>query len=133
MLQAVSGLSWIQNAYNLDVLEMSNGNLFSLTHDYQYLSDSNNTKYMYYEDLMYMSHASMKMELYATAIKYFAAAIRIYNDKKCMFILNKTRCMPYNFEMVKAWYVSKHNYGLLNQSDGQFDSAVRYHFRIIPG
>ena len=80
-----------------------------------------------------MSHAAMQMKLYATAINFFVASIDMQKDNKCLFRRNLKHCMSYNFDKVISWYVSKHNYGLLNQNETDFDSAVFYPYRIKSG
>ena len=132
MLHACSGIIWIQNTYNLDVLQMAKGNLISATGNYQYTNKPNNTNSMHYEDLMYISHVAMQMDLYATAINFFAASIRMHKDRKCLFRIKTKQCMPYSFNNVKAWYISVHNY-LLDLKETTYDSAVLYPYRIKSG
>ena len=133
IVQASSGIIWLTNTYNLNVLQMANGNLISSSGNDQYRNISNDTKSMYYEDLMYISHEAMKMKLYSTAIKIFGASILLYKGNQCLFRSTTNHCRPYIFDTVKSWYISKHNFELLNPSERKFDSAVFYPHQIRDG
>ena len=132
MLHASSGIIWIQNTYNLDVLQIRKTKLISATGNYQYTNKPNTTTSVHYEDLMYISHVAMKMDLYATAINFFAASIRMHKDSKCLFRINTKQCLPYSFNNVKAWYILVHNY-LLDLTETTYDSTVLYPYRIKSG
>ena len=89
MLKAASGIIWIFNTYNLDVIQMANGNLVSRNINLKYSNTSKSKKSLDYEDLMYISRASLQMGLFATAIKFLVASILLHKNNQSAICYNR--------------------------------------------
>ena len=135
MTAAASGIIWLQSTYDLNIPKMTEGKL--ITNDIEnyrsvdkpYFSES-----LYFEDLFKISHTAMKIGLFAVAIKFYLASLISHQENKCLFKTIDNICRPYEFNSIETWYLSKHDYSLLNQSSNMnFDSAERFPFRITKG
>lgn len=111
LMSASSGMIWLTNTYRL----------------YDGIPPLINS--MFFEDLMQISQAAMEMELYATSIQFFLVASITRSKSKCMFLCDK-RCRRYPLESLKTYYIEKHNYAHPNQSDAEFDSAIKFPFKL---
>ena len=130
MTQAASGIIWLQTTYSLNILQMTRGRILSTGGDTPHIDTHNGVHKMLFDDLMRISEEAMHMGLYATGIQFFVASILSHKENKCEFKISNNHCRPYKFDSVQTRHILRHNYALLNNSGGDFDSAVYFPYRI---
>ena len=133
LMQSASAIIWLQSTYNLNILQMMEGKLISNHDNNKSVKKATSEESLYFEDLFLISRAALEIELYSLAIKFLVASVISHQKKKCTFITSDNKCRDYNFHSVQTRYIGKHNFALLNSSNGNFDTAQRFPFRITFG
>ena len=133
MHDASSGMIWLVNTYNLDMVQIAQGNLFSISTNYQYTNRLTKNDKLHFDDLIYLSNVAIHTNLYATAIRFLGASIRVQKDNRCDFRTSKNSCKNYDLDNLMHWYISVHNHYLAKEIVTTENSARFYPYRIKSG